>query len=524
VIQAAASDLDDHDPTEAGGEQTHHHETPVEASPLRDENEKSKTFRKRRLSITKHQVQAAMQQGQEAFVDTVVPLNDHHDHDNETLEEQPMKKRRMSDVSYTSAMSNSTVGSGRFKAHIHHAGPIMRPPHSPSVVTQNRLYAPPYNIEHEQTAEEMKSQPSWRRRMTRRHSEDETKLPFPRKVVGQYSCHGIEPIYDSEYEQDPNEDEDDDDDWLNEASREDDEEKTLAKYGDHLNEDKPEESAATLMAAPKMTASAKINQDRGGVAYPYANNMRTALFAVYDGHGQGGELVAQFALHNVQKKLRKHVNYHDDIEKAFKDTFIEIDEELKAEPMIEPMYAGTTACVALLRDNKLIVSNTGDSRAVLARRKKGGGWETIQLSEDQNPDTPEEQARIEYYGGYVSPPPGPGLSARVWLDHTCTQVGLAMARSIGDHAVKVVGVIAEPVVTQQELKPDDDLLILASDGVWEFISSEEAVDIVGKNIEKGASKACQLLIEAAANKWHEEEGDYRDDITALVIRLQNIFV
>jgi serine/threonine protein phosphatase PrpC len=99
-----------------------------------------------------------------------------------------------------------------------------------------------------------------------------------------------------------------------------------------------------------------------------------------------------------------------------------------------------------------------------------------------------------------------------------------MARSIGDHAVKVVGVIAEPVVTQQELKPDDDLLILASDGVWEFISSEEAVDIVGKNIEKGASKACQLLIEAAANKWHEEEGDYRDDITALVIRLQNIFV
>lgn len=46
-------------------------------------------------------------------------------------------------------------------------------------------------------------------------------------------------------------------------------------------------------------------------------------------------------------------------------------------------------------------------------------------------------ARITKAGGFVSPPPEPGLSARVWLDAEFTQVGLAMARSIGDHAVKV---------------------------------------------------------------------------------------
>jgi serine/threonine protein phosphatase PrpC len=86
-----------------------------------------------------------------------------------------------------------------------------------------------------------------------------------------------------------------------------------------------------------------------------------------------------------------------------------------------------------------------------------------------------------------------------------------MARSIGDHAVSAVGVIAEPVVTKHKVAPNDEFLILASDGVREFISSQETVDIVGEHLDRGATKACQALIEAAAAKWHEEEGDYRDD-------------
>jgi len=97
-----------------------------------------------------------------------------------------------------------------------------------------------------------------------------------------------------------------------------------------------------------------------------------------------------------------------------------------------------------------------------------------------------------------------------------------MARSIGDHAVKSVGVIAEPVVSFHDVLETDEFLILATDGVWEFVSSTEAVEIVSKHLHKGATKACQILIETAAEKWHVEEGDYRDDITALVIRLQHL--
>jgi serine/threonine protein phosphatase PrpC len=242
------------------------------------------------------------------------------------------------------------------------------------------------------------------------------------------------------------------------------------------------------------------------------------------GHGQGGELVAQFALHEVQRRLEKHADFTNNIEKAFKQTFLGVDASLNEEVLIEPLYAGTTACVALLRDNKLVLANAGDSRAVLARKKnKGDGWEALDLTKDQNPDLPAEQARIEDMGGYVSPPPEPGLSARVWLDMDCTQIGLAMSRSIGDHAVKKIGVIAEPVVSYHDITADDDFVIFATDGVWEFVTSEEAVRVVSENMNRGATRACQALIEAAAAKWHDEEGDYRDDITALVVRLQHLW-
>lgn len=214
---------------------------------------------------------------------------------------------------------------------------------------------------------------------------------------------------------------------------------------------------------------------------------------------------------------------------------------------MKPMYSGTTACVVLLRDDKLYISNCGDSRAVLARRRRasapeeateegeeGGSLAAVSLSIDQNPDSPGEKERILAAGGYVSPPPEPGLSSRVWLDANHTQIGLAMARSIGDHAVKGVGVIAEPVVTTHDVSEGDEFVVIATDGVWEFISSEGAVEIVSRHLYArggddegfaigGASAACEALIKAASQKWHEHEGDYRDDITAIVIRLKDLW-
>ena len=473
-------------------------------------------------------------------------------------------------------------------------------------------------------------QPRWKRRhVVREHS----KLPFPQEIVGIFSCHGMEPVYDSDYEEEEEVEEDGDVQKLavtgvgagtvmmpqvtatggqppdipgdfdfggggassSPHSREwlpNDGNNSIAllpgenhshdrNSATHLQIDRapthasadpgppdlgmgdeggpqgippslpvldppnhpPDASAFPIPhpLPPQQRTVAKINQDRGGMAYPYGGKAKTALFAVYDGHGQGGELVSQFALHEIQRRLAKHPDFPSD--QSFLETFRAVDEALRHEPLIEPLYAGTTACVVLLQDRTLTIANVGDSRAVLARRRPrksstntsspagvpglmglGGPpmeseFLALPLTEDQNPDLPDEFTRISNAGGYVTASPGPGLSARVWLDATCTQIGLAMARSIGDHSVSPVGVIADPVVTRYELDDSDDFLVLASDGVWEFLESQEAVDIVAQNLDRGATKACQALIEAAAARWHDEEGEYRDDITAIVVRL-----
>ncbi|KAH8095177.1 protein serine/threonine phosphatase [Aureococcus anophagefferens] len=82
-------------------------------------------------------------------------------------------------------------------------------------------------------------------------------------------------------------------------------------------------------------------------------------------------------------------------------------------------------------------------------------------------------------------------------EHGGIRVGLAMGRSIGDNAVKRIGVIAEPEVRTHEVSDRDDFLVMATDGVWEFIPNEEAIEL----------------------RWRDIEGDYRDDITAIVMKL-----
>ena len=215
----------------------------------------------------------------------------------------------------------------------------------------------------------------------------------------------------------------------------------------------------------------KINQDRGMVIYPYTNgedqkisNKRTALFGTYDGHGEQGEYLAEYTMNALSEKLKKHPSYWNgsSIADAFHDTFLEIDDELKAIELLKPSHSGSTACVVLLQDMKIWVANIGDSRAVLARKGGTGTSEelvTIELTKDQNASDEMEKQRIIRSGGFVTPPQGEGLPSRIWLDDECTQIGLAMSRSIGDHALKDVGVIADPVVQEYELSENDQVCL-----------------------------------------------------------------
>ena len=292
--------------------------------------------------------------------------------------------------------------------------------------------------------------------------------PFPDETLGTYSHHGIEPKY----------------------------------YGEGF--------------------TSKINQDRGCVAHPYVDSETQSLFCVFDGHGERGEDVSEFVLESIVQNLERDPELSTQPERALTKAFLQADDDLEKSD-IDSFFSGTTAVAVYRNGNAMYTANAGDSRAIIARRDAANPQHllALPLSIDHNPDTPGERERIESLGGFVSDPPGEGLSARVWLDPNMTRVGLAMARSIGDNAVKKVGVIAEPEVRKHLLTDDDVFMILASDGVWEFISSEDAVSIVHTALDatNSASAACKRLIDAAIQCWKENEGDYRDDITAIVMRL-----
>lgn len=64
---------------------------------------------------------------------------------------------------------------------------------------------------------------------------------------------------------------------------------------------------------------------------------------------------------------------------------------------------------------------------------------------------------------------------------------------------------------------EDEFIVIATDGVWEFITPEEAVALVAK--QKDPKESCQALVDLAYQRWIEEEEGIVDDITCVVVFL-----
>jgi len=129
------------------------------------------------------------------------------------------------------------------------------------------------------------------------------------------------------------------------------------------------------------------------------------------------------------------------------------------------------------------------------------------ISRDHKPSEPEEKERILSSGGRVeafknedNEDVGP---LRVWLKDEDVP-GLAMSRSIGDIVSAKVGVISSPEISLYKISKNDKFLILASDGLWEFVSNEQAVQIVSRFWLIGdADGAVDELIRIASHYWEE---------------------
>ncbi|KAG6731718.1 hypothetical protein I3842_01G143300 [Carya illinoinensis] len=279
-----------------------------------------------------------------------------------------------------------------------------------------------------------------------------------------------------------------------------------------------------------------INQDRLIVWEEFGCQEDMIFCGIFDGHGPWGHLVAKRVRKSVPTSLL--CNWQESIASTLLDldpeievdrnlhrfniwkqsylkTYAAVDHELKHHPRIDSFHSGTTALTMVKQGENIVIANVGDSRAVLATSDDAGHLVPLQLSIDLKPNLPQEAERIaESKGRVFCLQDEPGVY-RIWKPNGQT-TGLALSRALGDYCLKDHGLISVPDVTQRNLTSRDKFVILATDGIWDVISNQEAVQIVSSTPDR--EKSAKRLVECAVRGWkHKKRGIAMDDISAICL-------
>ena len=273
------------------------------------------------------------------------------------------------------------------------------------------------------------------------------------------------------------------------------------------------------------------NQDNYFVYKNFMNKKNYIYMSVCDGHGVEGHFVSDFIKeilpYDMSENLQAfNILTENELEKEkiydiIKQTFIEANEKLVNNEEINSLFSGSTCVSVIYTPEKLIIPNIGDSRAVLGRliNKETNEYKAIELSRDHKPTEKDEEKRILENDGRIQPFIEDGEFVgpqRVWIKEDEVP-GLAMTRSFGDRMAATVGVISEPEIKEYIFNPNDKFMIIASDGIWEFISSQECINIIKEFYNNNDIKGCcEFLYQESSKRWLKEE-EVIDDTTMIIV-------
>ncbi|XP_052199818.1 protein phosphatase 2C and cyclic nucleotide-binding/kinase domain-containing protein [Diospyros lotus] len=278
----------------------------------------------------------------------------------------------------------------------------------------------------------------------------------------------------------------------------------------------------------------KANQDSFCIHTPFGTNADDHFFGVFDGHGEFGAECSQFVKRKLCENLLRNSQFHGNAVEACHAAFLATNSQLHAESLDDSM-SGTTAITILVRGRTLYVANSGDSRAVIAERR-GEDIVAVDLSIDQTPFRADELERVKLCGARVltldqieglknpdvqcwgTEEGDDGDPPRLWVENGMYP-GTAFTRSIGDSIAETVGVVANPEIVVLELTPQHPFFVIASDGVFEFLSSQTVVDMVAKY--KDPRDACAAIVAESYRLWLQYE-TRTDDITVLVVHINRL--
>jgi serine/threonine protein phosphatase PrpC len=272
---------------------------------------------------------------------------------------------------------------------------------------------------------------------------------------------------------------------------------------------------------------------------------KDVLLGVFDGHGPDGHAASALCAAELRAAIRDEQEWQfqqSNFKDALTDGIKALSRRLDEMPphRLDLDESGTTATICLINANMLYVVNIGDSRAVGALRihhasphaadlsLPKGTFQVVDLSKDHVLTVKEEIDRVVQWGGVVEPlmsgnqPIGP---PRAWFADR-SGPGIMVSRSLGDRKAKTIGVTAEPTITMFNTN-EFAFVIVATDGLWEVLTSEEATGIVGaalmkrKELSTPINLSETLLLEAQ-RRWLKLEGGIMDDLSAVVINFVNI--
>ncbi|KAF5737127.1 protein phosphatase 2C 38 [Tripterygium wilfordii] len=291
------------------------------------------------------------------------------------------------------------------------------------------------------------------------------------------------------------------------------------------------------------------SQLESGALSPDNSGPRGTFIGVYDGHG--GPEASRFINDNLFSNLKTLAAEHQEIsESIIKKAFAATEEEflslVKTQWLRKARMASVGSCclVGIICDGFLYVANVGDSRVVLGRLERSTNEVTaMQLSSEHNANI--ESVRDELQSLHPNDPQIVVLKHNVWRVKGLIQV----SRSIGDAYLKnadfnreplqsrfrlpehfqkpILG--SEPSISVHKLHREDRFLIFASDGLWEHLSNQEAVDIVQAYPRKGVARRLVKAALCQAAKKREMRYDdlqkiaqgvrrhFHDDITVIVV-------
>lgn len=226
-----------------------------------------------------------------------------------------------------------------------------------------------------------------------------------------------------------------------------------------------------------------------------------------------------------------------DMQDALTRAHLSTNQGLRRDSSVDDTLSGTTSISLLLQGSMMYFSNLGDSRAMLVSRSKDGRLVGRAMSSDQTPYRRDERERVKRYGARIltmeqiegnapmhenwgdlelgNEIDEGGDPPRIWSPMG-DYPGTAFTRSIGDFFAESLGVVAEPEITVLPLSENDRYVVIASDGVFEFLTNQMVADMVESHAD--ILSVCRAVIEVAYGLWLQCE--YRtDDITIVVIAI-----